>query len=103
MSKSTQLTDTTTEEWRRECEARHVCNLPTLSDRRRYILGVRQQRGNAAADVLERDVRSEWVENLALYKAKKQTASELPKRRRKKPRKADQQPNALFGNIDGST
>lgn len=76
--------DTSSEEWRRECEARYVCNLPTLSDRRRYILGVREQRGNPPADQLERDVRHEWVKNLALYKAKKQSASEPPKRRRKK-------------------
>jgi hypothetical protein len=76
--------DTSSEEWRRECEARHVCNLPTLNDRRRYILGVREQRGNERADQLERDVKYEWVKNLALYKAKRETASELPKRRRKK-------------------
>ena len=78
------MTDTTSEQWRRECEARHVCNLPTLSDRRRYIMGVREQRGNPAADQLERDVRGEWVKNLALYKSRGQSASKPSKRGRKK-------------------
>ena len=76
--------DTTSEAWRRECEARHVCALPSLSDRRRYILGVREKRGNAAADQLERDVRHEWVKIVALRTPESKTASKPAKRSRKK-------------------
>lgn len=52
--------DTCSEEWRRECEARHVCNLPTLKARRLYILGVLKQRGEAATAQLENDIRLQW-------------------------------------------
>lgn len=58
--------DTSSEEWRRECEARHVCNLPTLKARRQYIIGVLEKRGStqkqreAAVQQLEADIRLQW-------------------------------------------
>jgi hypothetical protein len=53
--------DTTSEEWRRECEARHVCGLPTLKARRQYIIGVLKARGEKATQQLEADVRVQWA------------------------------------------
>lgn len=52
--------DTSSEEWRRECEARHVCNLPTLKARRQYIIGVLEKRGEKATQQLEADIRIQW-------------------------------------------
>lgn len=62
-----------------------MCNLPTLSDRRAYIMGVREKRGIEAAAQLERDVRNEWVKIVALRGPKKQSALKPAKKRAKKP------------------
>ncbi|WVR18307.1 hypothetical protein y223_00027 [Bordetella phage PY223] len=45
------------EEWRHECEARHVASQPTQIDRRNYLDDVRARRGDAAAQQLERLAR----------------------------------------------
>ena len=39
---------TWTEQWRMECEARHVINMPTLEDRRSYLERIGIKRGQAA-------------------------------------------------------
>ena len=62
--------DTSSEEWRRECEARWVLkNLPVANKprarirkttRREYIEAVERQRGKEAADQLKRDIRKQW-------------------------------------------
>lgn len=62
---------TWSEAWRHECEVRHVCSLPSQAARRLYIegdpaaqpriKGVRQQRGDAAADTLNADARALWA------------------------------------------
>ena len=62
--------DTSSEEWRRECEARWVLkNLPVANKprarirkttRREYIEAVEKQRGKEAADQLKRDIRRQW-------------------------------------------
>lgn len=48
------------EEWRRECEAREVCRMPTKERRRRYIQRVGEVRGAEARKILEDDVRRVW-------------------------------------------
>ncbi|MFO0255487.1 MAG: hypothetical protein ACK52V_15345 [Betaproteobacteria bacterium] len=55
------VVNTYSEAWRRECEARHVCSLPTLKARRLYIIGVLEHRGEVATQQLEADVRIEWA------------------------------------------
>lgn len=63
---------TWSEAWRHECEVRFVCSLPSQQARHRYlegdptaqpraIRGVRQQRGDAAADRLTADARALWA------------------------------------------
>lgn len=64
------MTNTYSEEWRRECEARWVLdNLPVSNPPRtrkrkttrlEYINGVENQRGKAAADQLKRDIKRQW-------------------------------------------
>lgn len=48
------------EEWRAECEARAVLRLPTKVRRQGHILRVRERRGDAAANELERRVMAIW-------------------------------------------
>lgn len=48
------------EDWRAECEARVVVNMPTLMQRRQYLELVEKKRGTEAANQLKRDVRSLW-------------------------------------------
>ena len=64
------MTDTYSDEWRRECEARWVLNtLPKANPprtrkrkttRQEYILMVEQQRGKEAAEQLKADIRTQW-------------------------------------------
>ena len=54
------------EEWRAECEARAVVRLSTKMARRAYIWRVREKRGDAAANALERLVWALWEAELAL-------------------------------------
>ena len=42
------------EEWRAECEARHVLSLPSLAARRRYLRGERDDHGKLRGGVLEK-------------------------------------------------
>lgn len=44
--------DSSSEDWRAECEARHVLNLPTRLARSTYLRRVRDRRGDAAAEAL---------------------------------------------------
>lgn len=48
------------EDWRAECEARVVCDMPTLRDRRDYLERVEKARGAAAVDRLKRDIARQW-------------------------------------------
>lgn len=48
------------EEWRAECEARWVCNLPTIDQRRAHLDGVEKVRGKVARKALEAEVRAIW-------------------------------------------
>lgn len=46
------MTDTHSEQYRHECEARLVANMPTDADRKRYLEGVAKRRGERAAERL---------------------------------------------------
>jgi len=60
------------EEWRHECEARHVLNMPTLSQRQGYLYGYRNEvtrrhepgieakRGKAELRRLESTIKKLW-------------------------------------------
>lgn len=37
-------------DWRHECEVRHVASMKSKDERMRYLAGVRQRRGEPAAD-----------------------------------------------------
>lgn len=58
-------TDTCTwsEAWRHECEARHVANMPTITERRRYLLAIRDKRGEPAWLQLRGTVEAVWKAN----------------------------------------
>lgn len=48
------------EAWRAECEARFVCNMPTLKQRRDYLESVKIKRGDAAWGKLRDHVAWVW-------------------------------------------
>lgn len=54
------ITCTWSEAWRHECEARHVCDLPTLNKRRDYLLAIRDKRGDKAWLQLRATVEQVW-------------------------------------------
>lgn len=58
-------TCTWSEDWRNHCEALHVCSLPTLFERRRYLLGIRDKRGEPAWLKLRRAVEQAWKQRPA--------------------------------------
>ena len=56
-------TCTWSEAWRHECEAKHVCGLPTILERRRYLLSIRDRRGEKAYVELRGTVERVWNAN----------------------------------------
>lgn len=48
------------EEWRAECEARAVLQMPTLQQRRDFLAAVETRRGKPAADKLKADIMRLW-------------------------------------------
>lgn len=60
------MTDTYSEEWRAECEARYVINITgkTVKEKKEkraaYIQRVRERRGDAMANKLQADVERLW-------------------------------------------
>lgn len=53
-------TCTWSEAWRAECEARHVCDLPTIFDRRSYLVKIQHKRGDQAWLQLRAAVAEVW-------------------------------------------
>lgn len=49
------------QEWRAECEARHVLAMPSIIARREYLAAIRKKRGDAAGQQLEDLVRAVWA------------------------------------------
>ncbi len=58
-------TCTWSEDWRNETEAMHVCNLPTLLERRQYLIKIQQKRGDAAWLKLRGTVERVWKQRPA--------------------------------------
>ena len=55
--------DSWSEDWRAECEARHVLSLQPIQRRRDYIAGCTQKRGDKAGKELADLVRKVWEHN----------------------------------------
>lgn len=53
-------TCTSSEAWRNHCEAIHVCRLPTLIERRRYLLMIHNKRGEKDWLKLRTAVEQVW-------------------------------------------
>lgn len=56
------MTDTSSEEWRRICEARHVCRMATKQDRKAYLDAVGKKRGAKPMNELAEEVQTQWAE-----------------------------------------
>lgn len=48
--------DTASEQYRHECEVRHVAAMPSRDERKHYLAGVRRHRGNDAAQRIKDDL-----------------------------------------------
>lgn len=48
------------EDWRHECEARAIANLPTLAQRRAWLEDIERKRGKAAAERLKDTMKALW-------------------------------------------
>ena len=57
--------DSASEDWRAECEARAVCNMPNKAARHEYVERVRKRRGCQPALKLQEDVRRVWAADKA--------------------------------------
>lgn len=54
------IVSTDSEEWRHESEARAICRLPTLQERRAWLDDIAKRRGAGAADRLRRTMKAVW-------------------------------------------
>ena len=54
------IVDSWSEDWRHECEARHIANLPTLQQRREYLEVIERKRGGAECKRLKDTIRIIW-------------------------------------------
>ena len=54
------VTCTWSEAWRQHCEALHVCNMPSLAARRKYLFAIHEKRGPQAALELRATVAKLW-------------------------------------------
>lgn len=52
--------DSTSEDWRHECEARAIAALPTLADRRAWLEQLQHKRGKEEADRLRNTMKLLW-------------------------------------------
>lgn len=59
------LVGNATEEWRHECEARHIAALPTVDDRRAWLEAIARRRGAVAADALRATLQQLWKRKAA--------------------------------------
>lgn len=48
------------DDWRLECEARHVIAMPTLKARRQYLIKILENRGEKETQRLENEIRQQW-------------------------------------------
>ena len=54
------MVDSSSEEYRHLCEARHIAKLPTLADRRAWLEAIEHKRGKAEADRLRLTMGEIW-------------------------------------------
>ena len=54
------LVDSNSEQWRFECECRHIANLTDRVARKRFVDAVAKFRGQSAADEIESFVRTNF-------------------------------------------
>ena len=54
------LVDSSSEQWRFECECRHIANLPDRVARKRCVGEIAKVRGQSAADQIEGFVRTNF-------------------------------------------
>ena len=52
--------DSASEEWRHECEARAIANLPTLAERRAWLEALEKRRGVEAVNRLRATMKQLW-------------------------------------------
>lgn len=57
------VVDSWSEQWRAECEARHVLSMPNIHLRRLYLADVTKRRGEVAGQALADLVRAVWAHN----------------------------------------
>lgn len=55
--------DSSSEDWRQECEARHILAMPDKQARRDYLASVQKRRGDKAHQQLADLVRAVWAHN----------------------------------------
>jgi len=55
--------DSASEEWRAECEARHVLSMRDIGRRREYLAAITKRRGEAHGKMLADLVRAVWAHN----------------------------------------
>ena len=55
--------DSWSEEWRAECEARHVLSMRDIGRRREYLAAISKRRGEKAGNDLANLVRAVWGHN----------------------------------------
>lgn len=55
--------DSYSEDWRAECEARHVLSIPNILARREYLAAITKRRGEKAGKELADLVRAVWEHN----------------------------------------
>lgn len=69
------LVDSSSEEWRQECEARHAVNMPRLADRQAFLADLAKKRGQAAATQMHERMHAIRVRDEA------QRVAEMPRLR----------------------
>ena len=52
--------ETYTEQYRNECEARHVCRMESKADRVAYLECIKEKRGFSAMSALREEVKRQW-------------------------------------------
>lgn len=54
--------DSASDEWRHECEARAIANIPGLAQRREWLENLEKRRGKPAADRMRVTLKALWAE-----------------------------------------
>lgn len=68
-------TCTWSEHWRMHCEAMEVCRMPTIFERREYLMKIQQRRGQEAWLQLRSAVQQVWNSSAGPPEVSKNTGS----------------------------